>query len=51
MFTIKNRLLYIILSAVILIAAILTYSNVEWIGLVLFVVSYLVAGGDVLYKA
>ncbi|TQS82504.1 zinc ABC transporter ATPase [Candidatus Methanomassiliicoccus intestinalis] len=47
----KNRLLYIILSAVILIAAILTYSNVEWIGLVLFVVSYLVAGGDVLYKA
>jgi cadmium-exporting ATPase len=34
-----------------LIAAILTYSNVEWIGLVLFVVSYLVAGGDVLYKA
>ncbi|WP_400203131.1 heavy metal translocating P-type ATPase [Candidatus Methanomassiliicoccus intestinalis] len=47
----KSRLLYIILSAVILIAAILTYSNVEWIGLVLFVVSYLVAGGDVLYKA
>ena len=34
-----------------MIAAILTYSNVEWIGLVLFVVSYLVAGGDVLYKA
>ena len=48
---IKNRLLFIIVSAVIFAAAILIHSSIAWLGLVLFIASYLIAGGNVLYKA
>ena len=48
---IKNSLPLIIVSAAIFAAAILIHSSIAWLGLVLFIASYLIAGGNVLYKA
>lgn len=48
---IKNNLPLIIISAVIFVAAILIHSSIACLGLVLFIASYLIAGGNVLYKA
>ena len=47
----KNRLWRIIIGAIFFIVAIVINTNIEWLNIALYLISYIIVGGDIVKRA
>ena len=47
----KNRLWRIIIGAIFFIVAIVIDTNIEWLNIALYLISYIIVGGDIVKRA